>query len=62
MPSWSTNTAEYSDQDIFRLMSLHSAPLEGGVLEGWEDLEDKTDNKEEAETMDCRRCFVLELR
>ena len=61
MPSWSTNTAEYSDQDIFRLMSLHSAPLEGGVLEAWEDLDDKTDNKEEAE-MDCRRCFVLELR
>ena len=48
MPSWSTNTAEYSGQDIFRLMSLHSAPLEGGVLEAWEDLDDKTDNKEEA--------------
>ena len=42
-------------------MSLHSAPLEGGVLEAWEDLDDKTDNKEEAE-MDCRRCFVLDLQ
>ena len=41
-------------------MSLHSAPLEGGVLEAWEDLEDKTDNKEEAENgLPKMLCFEL---
>ena len=30
-------------------MSLHSAPLKGVVLEAGADLEDKTDNKEDAE-------------
>ena len=47
---------------IFRLMSIHSALLEGGVLEAEEDLDDKTDNKEETAELDAEDAFRLELR
>ena len=57
--SESTYAADNFDIFIFGLMSIHSAPLEGVVLEAGVDLEDKTDNIEEKAEVDAEDALDL---
>ena len=61
-PSKSTDAATHSGPSHLPTNVNTLGPLEGGVLEAEEDLDDKTDNKQEKAEMDAEDAFCLELR